>query len=75
LMLATDLRWNQFCKAECPSLAKIGFVAALGIDQPEAAGRDGGADRIWPVGAVDAIDGGARYSARGRPAGCRVRRP
>src|SRR6266404_3541231 len=34
-------------------------VGDVGIDQPEATGRDRGADRIRPVGAVDAIDGGA----------------
>src|SRR5665213_4266693 len=34
-------------------------IGDVGIDQPEAAGRDLGADRIRPVGAVDAVDGGA----------------
>src|SRR3954453_1033276 len=34
-------------------------VGDVGVDQPEAAGRDLGADGVGPVGAVDAIDGGA----------------
>src|ERR1700737_769773 len=44
------------------TLIEIGDV---GIDQPEATGRDGGADRIRPVGAVDAIDGGAEVERAG----------
>src|SRR5579862_3951721 len=34
-------------------------IGDVGIDQPEAAGRDGGADGVGTVGAVDTIDGGA----------------
>src|SRR6516165_10119422 len=34
-------------------------VGHVGIDQPETAGRYLGPDRIRPVGAVDAVDGGA----------------
>src|SRR6266404_8828001 len=34
-------------------------VGDVGIDQPEAARRYRGADGVRPVGAVDAIDGGA----------------
>src|ERR1700730_2139094 len=33
-------------------------VGDIGIDQPEAAGRNLGADRLRPVGAVDTGDGG-----------------
>src|SRR5882724_1550220 len=57
--------------ADRNTLIEVGHV---GIDQPEAAGRDGGADRIGPVGAVDTIDGGAEIHRTGaewiaRPAG------
>src|SRR6476619_4362968 len=34
-------------------------VGDIGIDQPEAARGNRGADRVGPVGAVDAVDGGA----------------
>src|SRR6266700_3758787 len=34
-------------------------IAHVGVDEAEAAGGDLGADRIRPVGAVDAVDGGA----------------
>src|SRR6478736_4183570 len=40
-------------------------VGDVGIDQPEATGRHRGADRIRPVGAVDAIDGGAEVHGAG----------
>src|SRR3984957_3947795 len=40
-------------------------VGNVGIDQPEASGRDGGADRIRPVGAVDTIDGGPEIHRAG----------
>src|SRR5258708_33905487 len=33
-------------------------VGDIGIDQPEAAGGHRGADRVGPVGAVDAVDRG-----------------
>src|SRR5436190_19174431 len=42
--------------ADRNALVEVGDV---GVDQPEAAGRDGGADGVGPVGAVNAIDGGA----------------
>src|SRR5260370_40824621 len=35
------------------------------MDQPEATGRVRGADRIWPVGAEDEIDGGAAIHRAG----------
>src|SRR6476659_9928471 len=38
------------------AFVEVGDVA---IDQPEAAGGDGGADRVGPVGAVNAIHRGA----------------
>src|SRR3954452_6713703 len=34
-------------------------VSNIGVDQPEAAGGNGSADRVGPVGAVNAIHGGA----------------
>src|SRR5689334_14864077 len=34
-------------------------VGDVGVDEAEAAGGDGGADRVRTVGAVDAIDRGA----------------
>src|SRR5216684_2393143 len=40
-------------------------VGNVGIDQPEATGRDRGADRIRPVGAMDAVDGGAEIHRSG----------
>src|SRR5206468_8979418 len=42
--------------ADRDTLVEIGDV---GVDQAEAAGRDGGADGVRPVGAVDTVDGGA----------------
>src|SRR4051812_34837457 len=42
--------------ADRHALVKVGNV---GINQPEAAGRNGGADRVRPVGAVNAVDRGA----------------
>src|SRR5437899_961366 len=32
-------------------------IGDVGVDQTEAAGGDGGADRVRTIGAVDAIDG------------------
>src|ERR1700675_4063841 len=55
--------------ADRNAIVEIGDV---GIDQPEAAGGDLGADRIRPVGAVDAVDGGAEIH-RARPQ--RIARP
>src|SRR6266704_2289341 len=40
-------------------------VGNVGIDQPEATGGDRGADRIRPIGAVDAVDGGAEIHRAG----------
>src|SRR5436305_1257322 len=40
-------------------------VGDIGVDQPETARRDGGADRVGPVGAVDAVDGGAEIHRAG----------
>src|SRR4051794_31100803 len=34
-------------------------VSNIGVDQPEAAGGNGSADRVGPIGPVNAIDGGA----------------
>src|SRR3954451_21168680 len=34
-------------------------VSNIGVDQPEAAGGNGSADRVGPIGAVNAIHGGA----------------
>src|SRR6202165_4439530 len=48
--------------ADRDALIEIGHVD---IDQPEATGRHGGADRIRPVGTVDAIDGGAEVERAG----------
>src|SRR5258707_14507120 len=48
--------------ADRNAIVEVGHV---GIDQPEATGRDRGADRIRPVGAVDAIDGGAEIHRAG----------
>src|SRR5437879_12875003 len=44
-------------------------VGDVGIDQPEATGRDGGTDRIRTVGAVDAVDGGAEVARARTEAG------
>src|ERR1700722_18555504 len=55
--------------ADRHAIVEIGNV---GIDQPEAARRDLGADRIRPVGAVDAVDGGPEIH---RPRAKRVARP
>src|SRR6476660_3225442 len=41
-------------------------VGNVGVDQPEAAGRNRGAERVGPVGAVNAIYGGAEIH-RPRP--------
>src|SRR3954470_11585963 len=48
--------------ADGDAVVEIGDV---GIDQPEAAGRNGGADRVRPVGAVNAIHGGAEVERAG----------
>src|SRR5712672_2040262 len=48
--------------ADRNTLIEVGHV---GVDQPETAGRDGGADRIRPIGAVDTIDGGAEVKRAG----------
>src|SRR6266852_4497349 len=44
------------------ALIEVGHV---GVDQPEAAGGDRGADSVRPVGAVDAIDGAAEIHRTG----------
>src|SRR5882724_218017 len=40
-------------------------VGDVGVDQPEATGRDRGADRVRPVGAVNAVYGGAEIKRAG----------
>src|SRR5438552_7340026 len=40
-------------------------IAHVGVDEAEAAGGDLGADGIRPVGAVDAVDGGAEIHRAG----------
>src|SRR6266404_777656 len=55
--------------ADRNTLIEVGHV---GVDQPETAGRDGGADRIRPIGAVDVINGSAEiHRARSQ----RITRP
>src|SRR5712672_4465518 len=53
---------HDYLSADWNAPVEIGDV---GIDQPKATGRDGGADRIRPVGAMDAIDGGAEIHCAG----------
>src|SRR3984893_9465670 len=47
---------HDYLGAHGDAFIEIGYV---GVDEPEAARGDLGADRVRPVGAVDAVDGGA----------------